>query len=312
MGRSRGRRIAPLVLALIVLVTAGCAAPAAPRDRSGGGGRDLGAARVLRDLVYAHRDGAALRLDVYLPDARAPHPLVVHVHGGGWEAGDRRIAAGSAVARGARALLEHGYAVATVDYRLSGAAGFPAQVVDVAHAVRWLRERARTGGVDPGRIVLWGGSAGGHLVSLVAALGDRPDLPGGGVSGIGAVVNWYGPTDVTAHAQLAHPDVDQYARGAVRRLLGCMPLKCPRRAAAASPVRQVSGDEPPFLIQHGMADRMVPVEQSLDFAARLRELGVTVEMHPYAGARHGFSDRERTSMIVRTLLGFVEQHVPAS
>lgn len=308
-----GRRAVTLLLVAAALVTAGCAAPASPRERvRAGTGDDLGADRVLRDRVFARRDGATLRLDLYLPGTAGPHPLVVYVHGGGWEAGERRIRPGSAVGRAARSLLERGYAVATVDYRLSGSADFPAQVVDVADAVRWLRARSGEWGVDPNRIVLWGGSAGGHLVSLVAALADRPDVAGGGVPGVRAVVNWFGPTDMSAHAQLAHPDVDEYARTAVHELLGCLPLRCPRRAAAASPVRRVSGDEPPFLIQHGMADRLVPVEQSLDFAARLRRLGVPVEMHPYSGVEHGFSDLPATAMIVRTMVRFVEHHVPAA
>ncbi len=306
-----GHRGSVLLVAAVMVLAAGCATPARPAaDQSG-----LGAARVLRDLVFADRETGRLRLDLYVPRTDRPHPLVVYVHGGGWEAGSRRIDAGppvGAVQRAARSLLEHGYALATVDYRLAGRARFPAQVVDVAAAVRWLRAHADRWEVDTDRLVLWGGSAGGHLVSLVAALAGEPSRAGGGVRGVRAVVNWAGPTDITARAPLARPAVDEYARRAVGELLGCMPVRCPRRAATASPIRAISGDEAPFLLQHGMEDRLVPVRQSLDFAARLRELRVPVEMHPYAGVGHVFSGVEQTPMIVRTMVEFVEQHVPAS
>jgi acetyl esterase/lipase len=300
--------------ALAVLVTTGCsrvsdADEARPVDVAA---RDLGAASVQRDQVYAERDTGALKLDLFLPAAQAkPTPLVVYVHGGGWDAGVRTLDAdpGAPEALAAQRLLERGYAVATVDYRLTGVAQSPAQVIDVADAVRWLQQRAGQWRLDPGRVGLWGASAGGHLVSQLGAVAGDPTKPGGGLSGIRAVVDWFGPTDMSAEAQVAHPQMQEYARKVVLQLLGCMPVDCPAVAEAASPIKNISGDEPPFLIQQGTVDSLVPIDQSLDFAAALRSRGVTVELHPYEGLDHGFGRGPHNALIVDTVTAFVETHV---
>ncbi|MGP4019653.1 alpha/beta hydrolase fold domain-containing protein [Saccharopolyspora sp. 5N708] len=308
------RRVLAACFALVALVAAGCsresdADEALPVDVAV---RDLGAANVVRDQVYAQRDTGALKLDLFLPEPRdTPTPLVVYVHGGGWDAGNRSLDADSAApeALAAQRLLEHGYAVATVDYRLTGVAQFPAQVIDVADAVRWLQQRAGQWQLDADRIGLWGASAGGHLVSQLGAVAGDPTKPGGGLSGIRAVVDWFGPTDMSAGAQQANPQMQEYARRVVQQLFGCMPVDCPGTADAASPIKNISGDEPPFLIQQGTADSLVPIEQSLDFAASLRRLGVSVELHPYEGLDHGFGRGPHNAMIVDTATAFIETHV---
>jgi acetyl esterase/lipase len=308
------RRVLAACLALAALVAAGCsresdADEALPTDVAV---RDLGAANVVRDQVYAQRDNGALRLDLYLPKQHdTPIPLMVYVHGGGWDAGSRSLDADSAApeALAAQRLLEHGYAVATVDYRLTGVAQSPAQVIDVADAVRWLQQRAGQWQIDANRVGLWGASAGGHLVSQLGAVAGDPAKPGGGLSGIRAVVDWFGPTDMSAEAQVAHPQMQEYARRVIQQLLGCMPVDCPAKAEEASPIKNLSGDEPPFLIQQGTADSLVPIDQSLDFAASLRRLGVYVEMHPYEGLDHGFGRGPHNAMIVDTVVAFVETHV---
>ncbi|QUH00212.1 alpha/beta hydrolase [Saccharopolyspora erythraea] len=305
------RRVLAAAFALVALAAAGCARPAASStdEAPPAAGRDLGAARVLRGEVYAQRDSGALQLDLFLPKRRSgPVPLVVYAHGGGWDAGVRTLDADpSAVeALTAERLLEHGYAVATVDYRLTGVAQAPAQVVDVADAVRWLQQRGGEWGVDGDRVVLWGASAGGHLVSQVAAVAGDPGKPGGGLTGIRGVLNWFGPTDMSAEAQVSHPELRDYSQRSVRKLLGCVPLECPATADASSPIKNVSGDEPPFLIQQGTSDSLVPIDQSLDFAAKLRGLGVDVDMHPYEGFDHGFGRGPRTPLIVDTAVAFVD------
>ncbi|SFS54446.1 alpha/beta hydrolase [Saccharopolyspora flava] len=305
------RVLAAGLVLLAVVVIAGCSrseadvVPAAPAP-------DLGAQKVFRHQVYAQRETGALRLDLFLPRRGAEAvPLVVYVHGGGWDAGERTLDADplSPEALAAQRLLQRGYAVATVDYRLSGVARSPAQVVDVADAVRWLQQNSGRWGLDANRVALWGASAGGHLVSQLGAVAGEPGAPGGGLTGIRAVVDWFGPTDLSAEAQHAHPQLQDYARRAITGLLGCMPVDCPDVADAASPARNLSGDEPPFLIQQGTADSLVPLDQSLDFTAALRAHGVTAEMHPYQGLDHGFGKGPQVSLIVDALDVFVRAHV---
>lgn len=272
--------------------------------------KDLGAAQVLRDQVYVQRPSGPLALDLFLPGTPGPRPLVVFAHGGGWDAGDRKIdgelaAAGAAESLAAERMLREGYAVATVDYRSSGTAQSPAQVEDMAEAVRWLQGRAAGWRLNPDDVVLWGASAGGQLAAQLGAVTDEPDAPGGGLTGIRAVVDWFGPADLSATAQLAHPQLGDYARRAVQQYLGCMPVECPQRADQASPIRNISGAEPPYLIQHGSADPLVPIDQSLDLAAEIRRLGGRAELHAYEGSAHGFTPGYRVGPIVGTMADFL-------
>jgi len=243
--------------------------------------------RFLGGLAYAAPIGfRPLLLDLYRPAAVAdPAPaLVVFVHGGGWVRGDRSMVSPSfagwrpgPLAR----LAAEGFAVASVDYRLSGEARFPAQLEDVSAAVEWLAGRAEEYGFDAGRIVLWGESAGAHLAAL---LGLRS--PGRRVRG---VVDWYGPAD------LAALDVQVGAAGALTedpldtreaRLLGAPVAEVPELARAASPISHVRAGAPPFLIAHGTADRAVPFRQSEALAAALAEAGVEVRLEAVDGAGH--------------------------
>jgi acetyl esterase/lipase len=243
--------------------------------------------RFLGGLAYAAPIGfRPLLLDLYRPAAVAdPAPaLVVFVHGGGWVRGDRSMVSPSfagwrpgPLAR----LAAEGFAVASVDYRLSGEARFPAQLEDVSAAVEWLAGRAEEYGFDAGRIVLWGESAGAHLAAL---LGLRS--PGRRVRG---VVDWYGPAD------LAALDVQVGAAGALTedpldtreaRLLGAPVAEVPELARAASPISHVRAGAPPFLIAHGTADRAVPFRQSEALAAALAEAGVEVRLVAVDGAGH--------------------------
>jgi acetyl esterase/lipase len=243
--------------------------------------------RFLGGLAYAAPIGfRPLLLDLYRPAAVAdPAPaLVVFVHGGGWVRGDRSMVSPSfagwrpgPLAR----LAAEGFAVASVDYRLSGESRFPAQLEDVSAAVEWLAGRAEEYGFDAGRIVLWGESAGAHLAAL---LGLRS--PGRRVRG---VVDWYGPAD------LAALDVQVGAAGALTedpldtreaRLLGAPVAEVPELARAASPISHVRAGAPPFLIAHGTADRAVPFRQSEALAAALAEAGVEVRLEAVDGAGH--------------------------
>ena len=146
-----------------------------------------------------------LLLDLYLPAASGPCPAIVYLHGGGWAVGTRRRF-GRAFASWSPTPLDRlaqaGFAVATLDYRLSGEARFPAQLHDVKAAIRWVRGNSSALGIDPARMITWGESAGGHLAMLAGLTGDRPDLEGsigehlGQSSAVCGVIDWYGPMNL--------------------------------------------------------------------------------------------------------------------
>jgi acetyl esterase/lipase len=250
--------------------------------------------RVERGLVYGSREVAAQRLDLWLPDVvRGKPPLLVWIHGGGWRAGSRRR-------NGLAGLVRAGYAVASLDYRLSGEATWPAQIQDCKGAIRWLRAHADRYGYDAARIGVAGSSAGGHLAALLGTSGDVAALEGtvGGNAGISsrvqAVYDLYGPTDLAAIGAQRDPTRPDPATSPEARLLGGPVDAHPDAARAASPLTWVSADDPPFLIAHGDADRLVPLAQSRALAERLRAAGVSAALRVLRGAGHGgraFADR---------------------
>ncbi|MGY1643517.1 alpha/beta hydrolase fold domain-containing protein [Geodermatophilus sp. SYSU D00703] len=268
--------------------------------------------RALLGVPYAAIPGIRpLELDLYLPAGDGPAPAVVFLHGGGWRLGSRR-SAGPAFP--GPALFEEvaraGIAVASVDYRLSGEAVWPAQLSDAKAAVRWLRARAGELGIDAGRVAAWGESAGGHLAALLGLTADDAALEGdvgvtGPSSAVTAVAAWYPPTDLAGFAGDAGADpADASTREA--QLLGAPPAAVPDLAAQASPVTHVSPAAPPFLLLHGTADRFVPCVQSERLAAALDAAGADVTLHTYPGADHmwlGAPDAARDAL--RRTLAFV-------
>jgi acetyl esterase/lipase len=223
-----------------------------------------------------------LRLDLYTPAGTAPFPVLVWIHGGGWSSGDENLFFGHPLLR----QWSRGYAVAAVEYRLSGEAVYPAQIHDSKAAVRWLRGNAVRYGLDATRIAVWGASAGGHLAALlgtsggVAALEDPAQGHADQSSRVAAVVDWFGPADLT----LVPPGRGRDAPEA--QLLGCAPEDCPERARLASPLTFVDGTEPPFLIQHGTADRTVDFRHSERLHAALLAAGVRSSLTLLPGADH--------------------------
>lgn len=253
--------------------------------------------RVLRGIPYAEVEGCRpLELDLWLPEAGSgPAPLVLFVHGGAWRRGRRddmglrtRHWNPGPFARIAAA----GFAVACVDYRLSGEARFPAPLDDLRAAVRWLELRAPELGVDTARTVVWGESAGGHLASLLAL---DPT-----VTAAGAVI-WYAPSDLTVPRGPFDP---HSATTPEALLLGAAPAAVPERAREASPVARVHPTAPPFLLIHGERDTMVPATHSEALAARLREAGARVEAHTVPNVDHGWygaSDEAVEDLFTRSL-----------
>ncbi|HLM04527.1 MAG TPA: alpha/beta hydrolase [Blastococcus sp.] len=280
-----------------------------------------GGIRLLPGVPYAAGPGIRpLELDLYLPpEGKAPVPVVVFLHGGGWRLGSRH-AAGPAY-RGAspspfERVAQAGIAVASVDYRLSGEATFPAQLHDGKAAVRWLRARAAEIGIDPERIAAWGESAGGHLAELLGLTGDDAALEGdvgivGPSSRVAAVVAWYAPSDLSGFAADASTDpMDPSTREA--ELLGAPVPSVPELAAQASPLSHVSGDAPPFLLLHGEADRFIPFVQSVRLHTALVEAGAEAEIALYEDADHMWlGSPEAAQQALDRTTDFLRRHLAA-
>lgn len=272
-------------------------APAAPAPVAA-------SARVARDVPYAvvRSAGKTLPLDLYVPATAVsgrPAPVVLWLHGGGWNSGDKNLGAP------AETFTRAGYALASVNYRLSSQGQFPAQIHDVKAAVRWVRANAKTFNLNPARIGVCGISSGGHLAALLGTSGGVRELEdatmgSGNVSSrVQAVVDLCGPTDPFALA----------SRGDDRivKLLGGRPTARPELARQADPVTFASGDDPPFLILHGDADRVVPLVHSQRLADALRAKGASASLVTVPGADHVFS-RQWPFVAARTV-EFFDRHL---
>jgi acetyl esterase/lipase len=234
---------------------------------------------VERDITYCTRDGEELKMDVYHPED--PNgAAVVFIHGGGWTSGSKNGGSGSEMWP---ELLGRGYLVVSIDYRLAPEHPFPAQMEDVTCAVLYLKRHADELGIDPERIGAYGGSAGGHLASLLGTTGGHGYE--GGITSltaeVAAVVDLFGPTDLTVDFDGASERIITTVFGATDR--GSKVL------VQASPVHNVSSDDPPFLIVHGELDELVPVEQGEALYEALVAARVDAEFVPVQNANHGFS-----------------------
>lgn len=245
-------------------------------------------------VVYAPTH-AKNTLDIYAPANGARCPLVVWIHGGGWQSGSKELETGARTA--VLRLVDRGYALASIDYRLSDDATFPAQIHDVKAAIRFLRANATKLRLDPDRVVLWGTSAGGHLAALagtsagVSALEDLGQGNPGVSSRVQGVIDCYGPTVLPAmDAELATNGCrgNHSAPGSPEaKLLGCAEgLASCEGATAASPVTYVDPTDPPMLLGHGLADCTVPHQQTARLEAALTTAGVRVSARYLPGGTH--------------------------
>jgi acetyl esterase/lipase len=256
-----------------------------------------------KDISYIPNGDGAQKLDLYLPEKAAdkPLPLVVHIHGGGWVGGSKYPCA-------VAPMVLRGYAVASVEYRFSQKAIFPAQIQDCQAAIRWLRAHAKEYNLDAEHVGVVGGSAGGHLSSLVGTSGGKNAFPkiGGNEEQserVQAVCDIFGPSDFSTVVQQAADDknaknIFQFNTPAdpYSSLIGTK-LDDKAKADAVSPVHYVSKDNPPFVILHGTHDTLVPYAQSEEFAAVLKDKGVAVWLQKLPGSGHGGPAFNKTAVI---------------
>jgi len=261
---------------------------------------------VTRNLEYHNAGDKSLLLDLYRPqNAEDRLPVVIWVHGGGWKNGSKDRCP-------ATWLVEHGFAVASINYRLTHEAQWPAQIEDCRAAVRWLRQNAGKYSLDGDHIAAWGGSAGGHLAAL---MGVRDAPKGEAVSSrVQAVCDWYGPADLltmppnVVGAGRTEKDVAN-SNGA--KLLGGTVRDRPELAKQASALYQVSSDDPPFLIMHGENDPNVPLEQSRRLHEKLTAAGAQSTLHIVQQAGHG-GKAFHTAEIRAVILDFFNDRLRAA
>ena len=258
-------------------------------------------AAIQRDLVYKRVNGAVLALDLYCPQkVSSPLPVIIWLHGGGWSKG-RKEGHSPAVS-----LVDDGYAVASVDFRLTDVASFPAQIEDCKDAVRWLRANASKYNLDPNRIGVWGFSSGGHLAALLGTSGGVKELEGNGdnrsyssrvqavcvVSGPGDLLQLYRDATGPSGAEM-NPKV----KPGLEALIGGPLDQNKAKAMAASPISYISKDDPPFLILQGENDPTVPVGVTESFFAALKAGGVDATLEIATGRAHGVGGPKFQPMI---------------
>ena len=243
--------------------------------------------KVERDIPYTENQNPRQRLDLFLPKtpkSDKPLPMVIFIHGGAWQAGDKRVGYNAI-----SSLVESGeYAGASIGYRLSSEQIWPAQIHDCKAAIRWLKANAKKYNLDPDRFGVTGTSAGGHLVAMLGTSGGVSELEGnlGGnidvSSRVACVVDQFGPTDL-----LSMGGSHNNANSPESNLIGGAIQQKADAARNASPTRYVSKDDPPFMLIHGTNDPLVPFNQSEILAKALKDVGVEALLVPVVGGGHG-------------------------
>lgn len=256
-------------------------------------------ADVVRDIEYAQVGDTSLKLDLHLPDGKTRSPLIVWVHGGAWRAGSK---SGMPLGK----LVEAGYAVASVDYRLSTEARFPAQAHDLKAAIRFLRGHGQQWNLLTKSIVIAGESAGGHLAALVGVSNGNSELEGKEgndlqqSSDVQGIISLYGAANLTTILKQSTPHGLSVRVPALQLLLGAQPDDVPELARLASPVFHVDASDPPLLLLHGDQDPQMPVNQSLELTGAYEAVGAPVQLEIVHGAGHGgakFYDAKRLKII---------------
>ena len=238
-----------------------------------------------KDIVYATVDGKELRLDIYMPSAIAAPHLLVWVHGGAWKSGTKESVP--------KVFVENGFAVASLDFRQSTEARFPAQVNDIKAAIRFLRAKASEYGYKGDKFAIAGSSSGGHLAALVGVSNGNKELEGtvgnylNQSSHVQAIVDYFGASNLMTILSQSTPFGLNMRRPALKLLLGASPDSVKTLAQLASPVMHVDKSDPPLLIFHGDLDPQMPINQSHELEGQYKKLGLDVEFDVVHGAAHG-------------------------
>jgi acetyl esterase/lipase len=283
--------------------------PAAPDTAEG--------IQVISNIVYSQTPQGDLLLDLYLPAAASaesaaePLPVVLFFFGGAFEMGNKHQVG----LYGVETLPLDGFAVVSINYRLSAQAIFPAQLEDAQNALQWIQAHAEQYNLDAGRVGVWGMSAGGMLAALVG-VGAEPqgDMQAATTTPlrVQAVVDYYGPTDFLQGDAHAVEGVDlnwAAAESWASRYLGGAIGEHPDRVAATNPITYVSADDPPFLLVHGDQDSIVPFHQSELLYAALQQAGVDAELYVVKGGDHARGGEFGTPELHRRTVEFLQQHL---
>lgn len=258
-----------------------------------------GDTQKLLNVEFAKVGDISLKLDVFLPTDVEEPTLIVWVHGGAWRRGSKDNP-------GILPLVEKGYAIASVDYRLTPIAPFPANVHDIKAAIRYLRTNADLYGYRKEGFVISGASAGGHLAALVGVTNGHAELEGtvgnhlDASSDISAIVDFYGASNITTILNQSTPHGLSVRVPALELLIGGHPDDEAEMATLASPVFHVDRDDPPLLLIHGDQDPQMPINQAHELHGTYKKMNLPVEFEVIYGGAHGgkiFYDEERLALV---------------
>lgn len=261
------------------------------------------------DIEYARVGERSLKLDLYLPAQKQKTPLIVWVHGGAWRSGTK-------AEMPLLDLVKEGWPAASVEYRLSPEAQFPAQIHDIKAAIRFLRKEGSTYNIDSESILIAGASAGGHLAALVGVTNGHRELEGdvgendGEGSSVQGILSFYGAANLTTILSQSTPHGLNVRVPALKLLLGAEPTEIPDAARLASPVFHVDKNDPPLLLFHGDQDPQMPINQSHELEGAYRSANCKVRFEVVHGAAHGgkqFYDDERLAVVKK----FLTENLPA-
>ncbi len=268
------------------------------------------AQKEYKDLEFAKIGDRSLKLDIYVPEkGKGPFPLIVWIHGGGWINGDKTDCPPKNLGYGPK-----GYATASISYRFSDVAVFPAQLEDVKAAIRWLRAHAKEYDVDPDKIAVWGGSAGGHLACLLGVTGKTKEFDVGDnldqSSEVQAVMNWVGPTNLETALNGLDPNapLTKAVEGMLEKLLGGPLAEKKELARKASSTTYVHAGAPPFMHVMGNNDPLVPAEHGIQLDDKLRQVGCVSRVFIVPRGGHGGAEFLTPRYMEETQL-FFDKHL---